>query len=68
MGVTFLLWQKAMQATDRAASIGSLIFLSPFLSLIFISQILGEDIHPATFVGLVLIIAGLAVQKLKKPA
>ena len=64
MGVTFLLWQKAMQETDRAAAIGSLIFLSPFLSLIFISQILGEAIHPATFVGLVLIIAGLLVQKL----
>jgi len=64
MGITFLLWQKAMQETDRAAAIGSLIFLSPFLSLIFISQILGEAIHPATFVGLVLIIAGLLVQKL----
>lgn len=64
MGVTFLLWQKAMQETDRAAAIGSLIFLSPFFSLIFISQILGEAIHPATFVGLVLIIAGLLVQKL----
>jgi len=64
MGVTFLLWQKAMQETDRAAAIGSLIFLSPFLSLIFISQILGEAIHAATFVGLVLIIAGLLVQKL----
>ena len=63
MGVTFLFWQKALQLTRRAASISSLIFLSPFLSLIFISHFLDEDIHPATFVGLCLIITGLLVQK-----
>ncbi|ASP39948.1 EamA family transporter [Bacterioplanes sanyensis] len=66
MGVTFLLWQTAMSSTQRTAAISSLIFLSPFLSLIFISQILGEPIHPATFIGLVLIISGLVIQKMPK--
>jgi drug/metabolite transporter (DMT)-like permease len=65
MGVTFLLWQKALTLTSRAASISSLIFLSPFLSLVFINQILGEDIHSATFIGLTLIVSGLVVQKIK---
>ncbi len=66
MGVTFLLWQTAMSTTQRTAAISSLIFLSPFLSLIFISQVLGEPIHPATFVGLVLIIVGLVIQKMPR--
>lgn len=66
MGVTFLFWQKALQLTRQTASISSLIFLSPFLSLVFISQVLGESIHPATFIGLLLIIIGLLVQKMMK--
>lgn len=64
MGITFVMWQTAMNLTRRTAAISSLIFLSPFLSLIFISQILGEAVHSATLIGLVLIMAGLAVQKL----
>ena len=64
MGITFVLWQTAMNLTRRTAAISSLIFLSPFLSLIFISQILGEPVQLATLGGLVLIMAGLAVQKL----
>tara|TARA_B100001109_G_scaffold167044_1_gene136050 strand:+ start:753 stop:1580 length:828 start_codon:yes stop_codon:yes gene_type:complete len=64
MGITFLLWQQAMNLTRRTAAISSLIFLSPFLSLIFISQLLGEAIAPATVVGLLFIIAGLGLQKL----
>ncbi|WP_211225126.1 DMT family transporter [Oceanobacter kriegii] len=64
MGITFLLWQTAMNLTKQTAAISSLIFLSPFLSLIFISRILGEPVHMATLVGLVLIIAGLVIQKL----
>jgi drug/metabolite transporter (DMT)-like permease len=64
MGVTFLLWQQAMNLTRRTAAISSLIFLSPFLSLLFISQILGEAIATTTLAGLVLIIVGLLIQKL----
>jgi len=67
MGITFLLWQTAMNLTRQTAAISSLIFLSPFLSLIFISRILGEPIHIATVVGLVLILVGLGIQKLAKP-
>lgn len=63
MGLTFLLWLKAMEYTTNTAKISNLIFLTPFVSLLFISQILGESIHPATFVGLCLIVFSNLVQK-----
>lgn len=65
MGICFVLWLTAMKLTDNTARISNLIFLSPFLSLVFIHFLLGEHIVPATFVGLVLIIAGLFCQRIK---
>ncbi len=65
MGVCFVLWLLAMKLTDNTAKISNLIFLSPFLSLVFIHFLVGEDILPATFIGLLLIIAGLLCQRLK---
>ncbi|MDP6038373.1 MAG: DMT family transporter [Candidatus Latescibacteria bacterium] len=65
MGLTFVLWLSALKRTDSTARIGNLIFLSPFLSLVFIHFILGEHIYSSTFVGLLLIIAGLIVQQRK---
>jgi len=59
MGVTFLLWQRAMRLTGQAARIGQLIFLSPFVSLVFINAVLGESIHTTSFLGLLIIVAGL---------
>ncbi|MDY0150740.1 MAG: DMT family transporter [Candidatus Cloacimonas sp.] len=63
MGLTFLLWFKALEYTDNTAKISNLIFLTPFISLLFIAQILGESIHPATFVGLCLIVLSNLIQK-----
>ena len=62
MGITYILWLAALRSSETAAKISTLIFLSPFLSLIFISRILGEAIAVTTIVGLVLIVAGLLVQ------
>ena len=61
MGVAFLLWRYALMLTNNAARIGQLIYLSPLLSLALIALVLGEAIHPASIVGLGVIIAGLAV-------
>ncbi|MFH1351321.1 MAG: EamA/RhaT family transporter, partial [Pseudomonadota bacterium] len=47
------------------AKVGNLIFISPFLSLVFIHFILGEKILGSTFVGLGLIVAGLFIQQFK---
>ncbi|MDP3426810.1 MAG: DMT family transporter [Humidesulfovibrio sp.] len=63
MGVSFVLWLSAMRLTSSAARIGNLIFLSPFLSLLFISSILGESIHATTYAGLALILGGNLLQK-----
>jgi drug/metabolite transporter (DMT)-like permease len=65
MGFTFLLWLKAMQLTKQTAKIANLIFLSPFLSLFFISVFLKESILPSTIVGLILIVLGLLLQQKK---
>ncbi|MFO8054125.1 MAG: DMT family transporter [Bacteroidales bacterium] len=63
MGITFVLWLKAMQLTARTDKISQLVFLSPFLSLIFISIFVGETIHIYTIAGLILIITGIFLQK-----
>ena len=62
MGITYILWLAALQLSAATAKVSTLIFLSPFISLIFINRILGEAIAVATIVGLVLIVGGLLVQ------
>lgn len=67
MGVAFLLWLNAMKLTDNTAKIANLIFISPFLSLVFIHFILNEKIRISTLVGLFFIVTGLIVQaRMKK--
>ncbi|MCX4028859.1 DMT family transporter [Endozoicomonas sp. SM1973] len=63
MGFSFILWLNAMRLAENTAKISNLIFLAPFTSLIFIHYLLGESIHPATYVGLVLIITGIVLQQ-----
>lgn len=65
MGITFMLWQQALSLTRRAAQIGTLIFLSPLISLFLISWILEEPLQWQTFAGLGLIIGGVWVSKRK---
>ncbi len=66
MGITFFLWLKALQLTNRNDNISNLVFFSPFLALIFIHFILSEDIYYTTFVGLVFIVIGIFIQQIKK--
>lgn len=65
MGLTFLIWYKALEKSSSTAAVSNLIFVTPFLALIFISLVLHERIHPATVGGLLIIIAGNLLQKLK---
>ena len=67
MGVTFLLWSTALKTASRVTRVGNLIFLSPFMSLLFIQLVLGEDVHPATLAGLCLIVPAALFQQLHKP-
>jgi drug/metabolite transporter (DMT)-like permease len=64
MGITFVLWLKALRLSETTAKVGNLIYLSPFLSLVFIHYLVGEEIRGATLLGLVLIIAGILLQRL----
>ena len=63
MGLTFVLWLGALQRARNAARVANLIFLSPFLSLLFIHRLVGESIEPATILGLVIIVSGLLLQR-----
>ncbi|ASJ06082.1 DMT family transporter [Thermococcus pacificus] len=64
MGVTFLLWYKAVEGDMAFAS--NLAYLVPFLSLFFISLVVGESIAPATVLGLAMIVGGILLGRRKK--
>ncbi|MFO7827974.1 MAG: DMT family transporter [Bacteroidales bacterium] len=66
MGITFVLWLKALKLAGRTDKIGNLIYLTPFFSLIFIHLILGEKIYLTTIFGLVLIVSGIMLQQIKR--
>jgi len=58
-----VLWLKALKFSENTARVANLIFLSPFLSLLFIRLLVGEEILLSTLAGLVLIVAGLILQQ-----
>ncbi len=59
MGIPFLCFGIAIRLTPNPALINQMCYLAPFMSLFFISIILGEPIMPTTYIGLALIISGL---------
>jgi drug/metabolite transporter (DMT)-like permease len=63
MGITFVFWLKAINLSENVSKISNLIFLSPFLSLVFIHFFVGEEILISTLVALVFILGGLVIQK-----
>lgn len=67
MGLAFVLWSRAMKLAEHTAGISNLIFISPFLSLVFIHFVLGEVILASTYIGLILILGGLWLQQWQRP-
>jgi len=65
MGITFVVWLKALKYTKSADRISNFVFLAPFFSLIFIHIFVGETIYYTTIVGLILIVGGIFFQKLR---
>ncbi len=63
LGITYILWMKALKYTTTTARISNLIFLAPFISLIIINLILKESIYWTTIAGLGLIITGILLQR-----
>ncbi|MGL6488180.1 DMT family transporter [Aeromonas hydrophila] len=65
MGFGFVLWLMALRCATNTAPISNLIFISPFASLVLLNLLIGETIHPATPIGLALIVVALLIQQLK---
>lgn len=66
MGLAFLFWLKALSLSSTTDKVSNLIFIIPFISLIFIHFLLGEKIHMTTVYGLLLVISGILVQRTGK--
>ena len=66
MGLSFILWNQALKLTSNTSQVANLIFLSPLLSIIWLSQFAGEAILTSTLVGLACILIGLFVQNWSK--
>ncbi len=63
MGLAFVLWLLAMKRATNTSQLANLIFIAPFLSLVFIALFLSEKILTSTLFGLILIIGGLLIQQ-----
>lgn len=61
MGLTYIVWSRALAVARDPAEVGNLIYITPFLSLGFIAVVLGEPLRPATLAGLVLVLAGILI-------
>jgi len=63
MGITFVVWLKALELSSTTARVSNLIYAAPFLSLLIIRSAVGERILLSTIVGLSLIVTGILVQQ-----
>lgn len=68
MGVTFVFWLYALKWSVNTAKVGNLIFISPFLSLVFIHFLVGEEIRISTLAGLGFITASVVMQRFSRKA
>lgn len=65
MGITFLLWIRAMKLSTSNDRISNLVYIAPFLSLIFIHFLVGETIYVTSAAGLSLIVLGILLEKIR---
>jgi len=63
MGITYFLWLNALKLSVNTAKVSNLVYLSPFISLIIIQNVVGEKILIATIIGLVFIVSGIIIQQ-----
>ena len=65
MAIPFILWIKAMKLSRSNDRISSLVYIAPFLSLIFIHYLVGEKIFVTSLAGLSFIVVGIFLEKLR---
>ncbi|MHC4112298.1 MAG: DMT family transporter [Planctomycetota bacterium] len=64
LGITFLVWLKALRLSKTTAQVTNLIYLVPFFALVLISILIVEEkILLSTVIGLLLIVAGIILQR-----
>jgi len=60
-GISYIFWFKALKST-KAVVVSNIAYLTPALSLLFISAILREKIETYSIFGLMFILAGISMQ------
>ena len=65
MGLAFVLWLRALSIARNTADVGNLVYLAPFISLVFIGTVTGESVGLWTIAGLLLVTSGIVLQKWK---
>ncbi|MDC0949029.1 DMT family transporter [Gammaproteobacteria bacterium] len=63
MAIPFVCWFLALRDEKRRATLGTLIYLTPVLALLWIALLLGEPIAPTTLIGLALILGAIILQQ-----
>lgn len=66
MGVPFVAFGYSIRKTNNPALINQMCYISPFMSLFFISVILHEPIVITTYLGLVMIVLGIVFNSYQK--
>jgi len=62
--VSYYIWFKALKIASSSL-IASLSFITPFITLVFIMLLLGEEITLIQIIGLLIILFGTAIQSVK---
>jgi drug/metabolite transporter (DMT)-like permease len=62
MGVTFFFWLKALQMAETSDKVSNLVYLAPFISMVFLYFIIKEHVYYTTPAGLLLILSGIYIQ------
>lgn len=63
MGIPFFFFSYALAHADNVALVNQMCYIAPFLSLFFISVIVGETIVATSYIGLALIVGGVVYNR-----
>ncbi len=64
MAIPFIFFGMALRRGTNPALVNQLCYLSPFISLFIIHAVLGETIYFTTYIGLLLIVAGILLNEI----
>lgn len=62
-GLGYYFWMKALHHSD-ISRISNIVYLTPFISLVFIRIVLGNPIFISSIVGVTIIVAGIFLEKI----